>query len=81
MPAGAVSVTRPGKWGNPFVVGDGTSTFHCPTVAETVAAYRNMLPHTFLARDLPELRGKDLACWCPVGSPCHADVLLEIANS
>ncbi|MDG4791965.1 DUF4326 domain-containing protein [Micromonospora sp. WMMD1102] len=27
-----------------------------------------------------ELAGKDLACWCPVGDPCHADVLLEIAN-
>lgn len=27
-----------------------------------------------------ELAGKDLACWCPLGQPCHADVLLEIAN-
>ena len=27
-----------------------------------------------------ELRGKDLACWCPVGQPCHGDVLLEVAN-
>jgi hypothetical protein len=27
-----------------------------------------------------ELVGKDLACWCPPGQPCHADVLLEIAN-
>ena len=26
------------------------------------------------------LRGKDLACWCPLDKPCHADVLLEIAN-
>lgn len=26
------------------------------------------------------LRGKDLACWCPLDQPCHADVLLEIAN-
>lgn len=29
---------------------------------------------------LPELRGKNLACWCPLGAPCHADVLLELAN-
>lgn len=28
-----------------------------------------------------ELRGKDLACWCPLDQPCHADVLLEIANT
>lgn len=27
-----------------------------------------------------ELAGKDLACWCPLGEPCHGDVLLEIAN-
>ena len=28
-----------------------------------------------------ELAGKDLACWCPLDQPCHADVLLEIANA
>lgn len=28
-----------------------------------------------------ELRGKNLACWCPAGTPCHADVLLEVASS
>lgn len=27
-----------------------------------------------------ELAGKDLACWCEIGMPCHADYLLEIAN-
>jgi hypothetical protein len=27
-----------------------------------------------------ELAGKDLVCWCKPGQPCHADVLLEIAN-
>lgn len=26
------------------------------------------------------LRGRDLACWCPADQPCHADVLLELAN-
>lgn len=30
---------------------------------------------------LPELRGKNLACWCRPGEPCHADVLLELANA
>jgi len=28
-----------------------------------------------------ELAGKDLACWCPLDQPCHADVLMEIANA
>ncbi len=26
------------------------------------------------------LRGRDLACWCPLDQACHADVLLELAN-
>jgi hypothetical protein len=29
---------------------------------------------------LGQLRGRDLACWCPLDQPCHADVLLELAN-
>jgi len=33
-----------------------------------------------LVKRLPELRGKDLVCWCPLDKPCHADVLLELAN-
>lgn len=33
-----------------------------------------------LAR-IPELRGKNLACWCKPGEPCHADVLLDLANA
>jgi Domain of unknown function (DUF4326) len=32
-------------------------------------------------KNFPELRGKDLVCWCPLNRPCHADVLLEIANA
>jgi len=27
-----------------------------------------------------ELRGRDVACWCAPGRPCHGDVLLEVAN-
>lgn len=33
------------------------------------------------AHQMPTLRGKDLACWCRLGQPCHADVLLELANA
>ena len=34
-----------------------------------------------IVRRLPKLRGKNLACWCPLDKPCHADVLLELANT
>jgi hypothetical protein len=27
-----------------------------------------------------ELRGKNLACWCAPDAPCHADVLLRLAD-
>ncbi|MCA2275479.1 DUF4326 domain-containing protein [Mycobacterium intracellulare] len=55
-------------------------------IAEAVGQYRMLLQ--IRQRDEPErlaewlkpLRGRDLACWCPLDQPCHADVLLEIAN-
>lgn len=34
-----------------------------------------------LVARIPELRGKNLACWCALDRPCHADILLELANS
>ncbi len=34
----------------------------------------------FILNNLEQLRGKDLSCWCPLDQPCHADVLLELAN-
>ena len=67
----AVFVGRPSKWGNPFRIGiDGTRE-------ECVERYRLHLLSSGL--DTTELRGKDLVCWC-APLPCHADVLLEIAN-
>lgn len=36
--------------------------------------------HASIHADINRLRGKDLACWCPLDHPCHADVLLELAN-
>jgi hypothetical protein len=81
-PAGAVYVGRPGKWGNPIKAGRDVETR-----AEAVAAFRRYLPAAMkkdgsaLISDLGELRGRDLMCWCPIGAPCHADVLLEVANA
>jgi len=33
-----------------------------------------------IVQALPEIAGRDLACWCPLNHPCHADVLLDMAN-
>jgi hypothetical protein len=85
MPPNTVKVDRSTPFGNPFEAKD------YPTAEAAVARFRASLttmpkPHTesymgkILAR-LPELRGKNLACWCKPGCPCHADVLLELANA
>lgn len=76
LPAVAVGRGRHNKWGNPWKVGrDGDAEF-------CVWKYRVWLASLEVKQaDIKrELRGKNLACWCS-GSPCHADVLLEIANT
>jgi hypothetical protein len=81
-PADAVYVGRPTKWGNPFShLSSSAARYRVASRQEAVDAYRTMLlaaPH--LLKDLHELRGKDLVCWCAPAA-CHADVLLEIANA
>lgn len=76
-PPGTVVVSRPSKWGNPFRVGvDGDR-------AACAERYRRALDAGelgFTREDVVrELAGRDLACWCPPGEPCHADVLLAVA--
>lgn len=82
MPEGAVSVTRPGKWGNPFIVGHDSPYQWAPDAATAVRWYRDLLSKNYELAEAArvELAGKDLACWCPLDAPCHADVLLEVAN-
>ena len=90
MPPNTVSVCRPGKWGNPFPIGKPASNVPpafresiARDVAEAVELYRSMLAQYGLPTDcdLAEIRGKNLACWCKAGAPCHADLLLELANN
>lgn len=94
MPDGAVYVGRPTKFGNPFVVGEkygwgvpGSAEIEGPFQPikdrrEATAAFRSWLEdqHDLVDAARTELRGKDLACFCPLDQPCHADVLLELAN-
>lgn len=70
-------------WGNPYRTTDYFLGQTGP--AEAVEAYRfwirNKLEADQRYRDaLWFLKGHDLACWCPLDQPCHADVLLELAN-
>lgn len=94
MPRGAVYVGRPTKWGNPFSVESLAEQYPTLSVAMCRALAVNEFRYDLRARQVlcpeleypseeeirAELAGRDLACWCPLDEPCHADVLLELAN-
>lgn len=81
MPPNTVYVGRPSRWGNPWRAGDVVEGVTIDATA-AVALFRcYAVDENFGVRfDIERLRGKNLACYCPLGQPCHADVLLEIAN-
>lgn len=121
LPAGAVCVNRPTRFGNPFFIkklrGEqflcakfgrqevpvGLSVEKGPltgvTVVEAYRAWLTGMPsvlYHYLMDEMElsfgtrkntlkhikrDLAGKDLACFCPLDQPCHADVLLEVANA
>lgn len=87
LPVGSKKVDRSTRWGNWHRVGQAYDARPTPTTAaEAVAEFRRDVLD--MLRDDPgrttlwlaPLRGKSLACWCPLDAPCHADVLLELAN-
>jgi hypothetical protein len=90
MPENTVKVSRPSRWGNPYRIGDRVTVtaFGTGDVVQTIAylhpwqavdLYRLWIMSQLL--EVPaDLTGKNLACWCPLDRPCHADVLLAIAN-
>lgn len=92
MPEGAVCVGRPSRWGNPFRIGETAWVVTRDSagdvqVVDAAHAVRLFEEYVDANADLlvplirEHLAGKDLACWCRVGYPCHADVLLRIANT
>lgn len=52
---------------------------YCGDQAKAVELYRRWVA-IYPPIHIEALRGKNLACWCKPGTPCHADVLLEMAN-
>jgi hypothetical protein len=91
MPENTVKVDRTNKtFGNPFTVGCNPSQFStalpdtCETVKQAVAYFAYYADSWMAITDgrwIDRLRGKNLACWCRLDAPCHADVLLELANA
>lgn len=90
MPANTIYVGRPGPWGNPFIVGEhGTAAVCVDLYRALLAGYvcisAGNVPaqekaHAHVKEHLQALKGKNLACFCSLAKPCHADVLLGIVN-
>ncbi len=74
LPEGAKSVAYPTRWQNPHR--------KVRPLAEAVRLFRGYLEDDpeLVADARREIAGHDLACWCPLDGPCHADVWLEIVN-
>lgn len=94
MPANTVCVCRPGPFGNPFTAKAAEEAGYRDGNAMAVYAFREWLNGNkdfqraeidpgldFIKANVGNLQGQNLACWCPLDQPCHADVLLELANS
>ena len=93
MPPNTVKVDRSTPWGNPYRAGvhcDHQHAVDCHRFLLTQKKPARSAPwpdsdpmiycHDIL-RNIEALRGKDLACWCSLETPCHAEVLLELANA
>jgi hypothetical protein len=80
-----VYIGRPSKWGNPFTHKKDSKTLAKHVVnsrEEAVEAYRKWITEgegKHLLKDLKELNGKILGCWCSPLS-CHGDVLADLVN-
>ena len=92
MPPNTVYVGRPTEWGNSFTIGQpfvrrkmqaggGEISGFIQNAEEAVHFYRRFLSLEIKIAAGIHLKGKNLACWCSIDQPCHADVLLEVANA
>jgi hypothetical protein len=80
MPPNTEYVARPTQWGNPNKVCDTTTANQAVDLYRDQLALSKLRDPAFFAEWIAPLKGKNLACWCKLGEPCHADVLLDLAN-
>lgn len=85
QPDGAVYVGRGTPFGNPWRVSDDLSAADAVAnfrewICSAVSTPEHAAQHAKARAAIPNLRGRNLLCWCRLDAPCHADVLLELAN-
>ena len=77
----AVVVSRPSRWGNPYKVDEYDPDYGSIDREFAMELYQEFYESSDLFKYIYQLKGKNLACWCPLDQPCHADILLEVANA
>lgn len=72
MPPNTVYVGRPSRWGNPFKLSEYS-------LDESLRLFTDYLRKRLQTEPdfLRPLKGKNLACWCPLSRPCHADIIIR----
>ena len=80
LPPNTMKVDRSTPYGNPFKLGDNVDGFPLETIEEVVDAYRQWAKGRIHLPNWQKLKGRNLACWCKPGEPCHADVLMTLVN-
>lgn len=78
MPENTVYVGRPSKWGNRWF---GLNDNERARAVELFEDWIMLDTNKGRREDIVKyLKGKNLCCWCRIDKPCHADILLKIAN-
>ena len=96
-PPGAVVVSRPSRWGNPFPAGKfgheeavrlhrDWILFRDPAaqdvyIVTSASGRQSRYDRLWMREHLAELRGMTLCCYCEPDELCHADILLELARA
>ncbi|KAB7740974.1 DUF4326 domain-containing protein [Nostocoides sp. F2B08] len=78
LPANTVSVAAPTRWANPFRPAARTLEANQAAV-EHFTAYLRRNP-ALVDQAVKELSGRNLACWCALNLPCHADIWLALVK-
>jgi hypothetical protein len=87
MPSNTVKVDRTGWFGNPYLVDEHGTRAEVVEMFRAVVVGEREPDRVFTVRRRETIRGalrwrlkgQNLACWCPLDEPCHADVLLKLA--
>lgn len=80
-----VYIGRPSKYGNPFSCKEKSlAKYKTTTRKESIEKHKDWLLNgdgQYLLKDLQELKGKTLGCYCKKSQSCHGDIIVKLVNN